>query len=76
MEILPDTIEKYKDAFADRLREFMNGRSILQFSKDIGFSQRTVNSWVRKRSLPRIEYLVVLSEMFDCSIKYLIGLED
>jgi len=69
-------LNKLKEAFAESLAEFMNGKSMLHFSKDVGIPQRTINTWILKKSLPRIEYLVLLSEKFNCSVDYLLGLKN
>lgn len=68
-------LNKYKDAFADSLIELMNGKSIVQFSKEIGLPGNTVNNWILKKVLPRTEYLIILAQKFNCSIDYLLGLE-
>jgi len=69
-------LEMYKSMFAERLCEYLNGRSIASFSKIIGVPERTLNSWIRKETTPRMEYLILLAQELGCSLDYLVGLED
>ena len=69
-------IEEHKDIFAERLKDFLNGKSILAFSKTLGIPQRTLSGWITKETTPRMEYLILLAQTFSCSIDYLVGLED
>ncbi len=71
-----ENLDHIKNVFSDRLKEFMNGESILAFSKKIDIPERTLNSWVNKQVMPKVDYLIMLAKRFNCSIDYLVGLED
>jgi len=69
-------LENHKTIFAERLKEHLNGKSVSAFSKSIGIPERTLNSWTRKETTPRMEYLIILAQELSCSIDYLVGLEN
>ena len=71
-----EDIQKYKDAFCDRLEEFMGEKSLMQWSRENGIPSTTVTAWRLKQSLPKIEYFIALSKKFGVTIEYLVGLED
>lgn len=62
-----DNLEAIKSIFSERLRELLNGESILQFGKKIEIPERTINSWINKKVKPRLDYVVMLANYFDCS---------
>ena len=69
-------IESNLAIFSDRLKELMNGKSILAFSKEIGIPEKTLNSWVNKKYIPKVDGLIFLAQKFNCSIDYLVGLSE
>lgn len=64
--------------FRDRLKELMAKRNInqVQLAKEIDFSQRSVSMWLLGQVEPRETALRRLSRFFDCSVDYLLGLDD
>jgi len=70
------SFEYCREAFSERLREFMDDKSILAFSKAIDIPEQTINAWIRKKTAPSMEYLIALAQKFNCSIDYLVGLTD
>ena len=74
--IAASDIQKVKDIFAERLEEFMGTKSLIEWSKEVGLPSTTVTNWKLKKSLPKIDYFILLSKKFGVSIDYLVGLED
>jgi len=70
------TLEKSREVFADRLTDYLNGRSILATSKILGVKERTLNGWIRKEAVPSLEGLLYLAQKMNVSIDYLVGLKD
>ena len=68
--------EMYKKIFAERLKQSLDGKSILAFSKSVSIPERTLNAWIRGETTPRMEYLILLAKTLSCSVDYLVGLED
>lgn len=68
--------EKYKTKFKERLTELMPTKNISDFSRKIGIPERTINSWLRLKTTPRMKYIIELSLFFEVSTDYLLGLED
>lgn len=64
------------EIFIERLFEKLEDMSISTFSKETGIPERTIYGWIRKETTPRMEYLILLAKKFNCSVDYLIGLED
>ncbi|MCL2375470.1 MAG: helix-turn-helix domain containing protein [Firmicutes bacterium] len=71
-----EDIQKIKEAFFERLEEFIGDKSLIQWSKEIGIPSTTVTNWKLKRSLPKIEYCIVMSKKLGVTIDYLFGLEN
>jgi transcriptional regulator with XRE-family HTH domain len=68
--------ETCRKILAERLCEHLEGKSILAFSKDVGICARRLNSWIREDAVPSMEYLIILAQKLNCSIDYLVGLEN
>ena len=67
---------EHLDIFCERLKEHMKDKSILAYSKIIGIPERTINGWLRKKSTPSMEYIVLLAKKLNCTSDYLLGLSD
>ncbi|MCL2860845.1 MAG: helix-turn-helix domain-containing protein [Firmicutes bacterium] len=65
-------------AFADSLKELMADRALNmnQLSKNIGCVIQAVSNWVNGKYYPRYFMLIKMSDYFDCSIDYILGLSD
>ena len=70
------TLEVSREVFADRLIDFLAGKSVLAGSKILEVPQTTLNAWIRKTHVPGLEHLLHLSQKMNCSIDYLVGLKD
>jgi len=68
--------EKYRKVFIERLEEYLNGKSILSVSKELGIPEPTLRAWIKKVTTPSMEYLILLAQKMNCSIDYLVGLEN
>jgi len=68
--------EEIKKVFVERLEELMNGKNNSEWSRELKIPDTTVSAWKLKRSLPSIEYLVMLAKKYNVTIDYLVGLED
>ncbi|MCL2556297.1 MAG: helix-turn-helix domain containing protein [Firmicutes bacterium] len=76
IKISQENVQNYKDIFADRLLEFMGDKNLTEWCKENGIPSETARCWLRKSSLPSIEYFAALAKEFGVSIDYLVGLED
>lgn len=47
-----------------------------QLAEQIGVSRITINKWETGKSTPSVEMLLKLSEYFNVSVDYLLGMED
>jgi len=70
------TLTTSREIFANRIKDFLNGKSILAGSKILEVPQRTLNAWVLKETVPSLEHLLALAQKMNCSIDYLVGLKD
>lgn len=59
----------YNNINAERARRNM---TIEEFAKEIGISVRTYYAWQEKGNIPASK-LIVMAELFNCSIDYLLG---
>lgn len=71
-----ENFDKYKIIFAERLAELMDNKNISDFSRKIGIPERTINSWLRLKTTPRMEYIIEISLFFNISADYLLGIEN
>lgn len=65
---------EFKEIFSYLLMEKTGGNQTL-LSKESGIPIPTINGWLTKGRLPRAEQLVKLSEYFNVSADYLLGLD-
>ena len=61
--------------FAERLRLLITKRKITQtaLADHLGVSHTAVNTYVRGKSEPCLQYLVAIAQYFDVSTDYLLG---
>lgn len=52
------------------------GWTIAEFSKNVGIPRTTVNAWVLKKRMPKLELLYQVAEYFGYSIDYIVGKEN
>lgn len=52
------------------------GLSQLALAKEINISSQNINRWERGEVLPSIDFCIKLSNFFDCTVGYLLGVED
>ena len=71
-------MEKEHILFGQRLRELREeaGLSMLQLAKAVGVSDAAVCKWENGIAEPKITYLTRLAEFFNCTLDYLVGVED
>lgn len=64
--------------FIKRLTELMKEYNLTAHSlaKKLGIHHNAVDCWLNAKNLPRFDKLKKLSEFFDCSIDYILGLTD
>lgn len=65
---------EFKEIFSYLLMEKTGGNQTL-LSKESGIPIPTINGWLTKGRLPRAEQLIKLSEYFNVSADYLLGLD-
>lgn len=64
--------------FAENLKSLRNFKQLTQkdLAKLLGLSPNCICEWEKSRSEPSISSIIKLSDIFDVSIDYLLGLED
>lgn len=64
--------------FAERLIELKEeyGLSNLQFEKVCGCKNQSISTWLTRNVYPKLVNLLRMSDYFQCSIDYLLGLTD
>lgn len=70
-------IDKEKD-LANRIRELRNEKKItqLQLSIQLEVTQETISAYEHGKHLPSLSALMKMSEIFDASMDYIIGLSN
>ncbi len=63
--------------FSERLKELIDdkGLDITKFSKEIKIPRTTINGWILKQRMPKIDVLYRIAFFFNVSSDYLLGLE-
>ena len=71
-------IDKILDKFVERLQEIMDvkGWTIKQLSDFLCIPRRTVNSWMLKNRVPRVDYIYHIADKLEVTIDYLVGREE
>lgn len=66
------------DVFADRLSDliFDSKKPVTTVAKEIGVNKSTLYEYLLREREPRIYNLVKIADYFNCSIDFLLGLED
>lgn len=64
--------------FAERLEEliFEKEKNALTLSEDLGCSNSTISDYLKGIHLPTIEMAVQLADYFNCTVDFLLGIED
>jgi len=72
------TLEERIKLFAEKIRVLMkeNGLSFTKLSNLSGVPRETISSWLNRGSNPNIDALSKIAVYFQCSVDFLIGLED
>lgn len=65
-----------KKIFLERLKAYIDERSVLSVGKIFGIPSTTLNGWIKNETMPSAEYLILLAQKMGCSIDYLVGLEE
>ena len=63
------------DIFVRRIRSLQlpEGITSYKIAKECGMGTSAVSKWKDMKRLPKIDALIRLSEIFDCSVDYLVG---
>jgi transcriptional regulator with XRE-family HTH domain len=63
---------------AERIRELRTEKNMTQaeLAKKLGLTRGGVNSWEQSLSLPSLQCLIMLTQYFNTSADYLLGLTD
>lgn len=71
-------IQDINSVFAERLFDLIHERgwNITQFSNQIKIPRTTINSWLLKLKIPRIDSLYEIADFFGVTIDYLVGREN
>ena len=71
-------IESIHNSFCSRIKEIRDERNwtIKQFSDFVQIPRTTINSWVLKKRIPKIDLLYKIADTFNVSIDYLVGREN
>ena len=64
--------------FSERLRELreQSGLSMLALARKIGVSDAAICKWENEGNEPKASYILLLSDFFEVSTDYLLGLEN
>lgn len=67
-----------KNVFSERLKELRIEKGVgqIELSKEINVSKGIISLWENGLREPKLSNLISLSQFFDVSIDYLVGLED
>ena len=68
-----------KEVFAERLKEMMfyaDNITPVELAKKLGLGRDAINSYLRGSNLPYAGTLLKLSDYFNCSADYLLGVKD
>lgn len=62
------------EKFNDRLRQLREetGLSMIQLAREIGVSNAAICKWENGNAEPKVTYLVLLAERFECTVDYLV----
>ena len=63
---------------AKRIKEIRNDNHLNQseFGGSISVSQDTISLWEKGKSLPNLEYVILICKLYNVSADYLLGLEE
>ncbi|MBR3422662.1 MAG: helix-turn-helix transcriptional regulator [Ruminococcus sp.] len=70
---MPTTVDMYNCIEAERARRKL---TILEFSELIGVSEKTYRNWRDSAKPISSNLLIKISNVFGCSVDYLLGLSD
>ena len=64
--------------FSQRLKELRNEKNLTQkeLALYLGLSANSICEWEKNRCEPNFDSLKKLSELFECSVGYILGVED
>lgn len=64
--------------FVSRLTELLNGcgKKQIEVSRDLGISKQKLSKWKTGYNEPNIDEIIKLSEYFNVSSDYLLGIKD
>lgn len=70
--------KKHGKLFIDRLREITGERELNQedLAEKLGISGKTLSQWVNGHTPPKLEFLLTICKDYQCSLDYLIGVND
>ena len=71
-------IEIILNNISERIEEIKKekGWTTKQFADFVGIPRTTVNSWIWKEKVPRIDLLYKMADAFNVTVDYLIGREE
>lgn len=66
------------EKFCDRLKELREeaGVSMAQLSEALDVSNAAICKWENGLAEPKVSYLIKLSNFFECTVDYLVGITD
>lgn len=66
------------EKFCERLKEFRKekGLSIEKLAKQTNLSKSAISRWELGQAEPVASSVIILAKFFNCSVDYLLGLED
>lgn len=70
--------ENLQPVFKQRLNSLMNLNNMTAYrlSKEIKIGQSTITKWTRYDSMPEVDALIKLSQVFNVAVDYLLGIID
>ena len=67
-----------KEIFKDRLIGLMQEKSLntISLGKETGSPSSSISNWIQMRRTVNVESLIIFANFFDCTVDYLLGLEE
>ena len=71
-------MEKARDIIAKRLRFLRKekGISLAELSRQTGYSTKTLSAWENAKSSMRSNQIIVLTNFYEVSVDFLLGLDE
>lgn len=68
----------YPASFIDTLMEYrlQNNLNLVQLAERLGITEQCLSRWLLEKSVPSLDYLILVADYLHCSLDYLVGRND